>query len=201
MFRSKALISKSTFFCSLLTLTHVNAFFMTKALTSHKSQCFSSMTDASHANDPLTMRSISGTFVLLGRNILDWNCRHQPFVTLHSGEAETVAVSIGATFLMYWIQLIEFMTTSRPVAELLTDSTTARNFQSTPLHTSKMRHIRIKLFFVRELVQANWFRLLHVAGTDNPADLFTKHLAGRDRVLHLCELFGLASKSVTRSVA
>ena len=144
------------------------------------------MTDASHASDPVTMRSVSGVFVLVGRNIIDWYCRHQPYVTLHSGEAETLAASTGATFLLYWIQLIEHMTQHRPYSELLTDSTTARNFLSTPLHTSKMRHINVKLFFVRELVKANMFRILHVAGLDNPPDLLTKPLS-RDRIDHLLQ--------------
>ena len=49
-----------------------------------------------------------------------------------------------------------------------------------------MRHINVKLFFVRELVKANMFRILHVAGLDNPPDLLTKPLS-RDRIDHLLQ--------------
>ncbi|XRB17138.1 hypothetical protein RI054_14g69830 [Pseudoscourfieldia marina] len=136
-----------------------------------------SITDASLGNDKPTGRSISGQFVLHGKTLLDWHSRHQPYVTLHSGEAETVACASGCANLMYWIQLFEQMDGKRPVAHALTDSTTARNFLTTPLHTSQMKHIRIKLFFVRELVKAGYFLLLHIAGADNPSDLLTKPLS------------------------
>ena len=63
--------------------------------------------DASHANDHPTGRSITGNFTLLDGNLLDWACKHQPYVTLHSGEAETVAASTGCTHIQYWQQLLE----------------------------------------------------------------------------------------------
>ncbi|XRB22956.1 retrovirus-related Pol polyprotein [Pseudoscourfieldia marina] len=83
--------------------------------------------DASHANDYPTGRSITGNFTLLDGNLLDWACKHQPYVTLHSGEAETVAASTGCTHIQYWQQLpllgkngpaIEFvLTTLKAVAK------------------------------------------------------------------------------------
>ena len=152
---------------------------------------------SSSVNKP-TGRSISGLFILLGRTVIDWQCKHQPYTTLHSGEAETLACATGASHLMYWIQLIEQMFGSQPTAEALTDSTTARQFLTNPLHTSQMRHIRIRLFFVRELVNAGFFRILHIPGVDNPADLLTKPLsrADIDKLLQLLIAWGGGKPSV-----
>ena len=56
---------------------------------------------ASHGNDDITGRSITGIFVVTDGAILDWVSRHQPYVSLHSGEAETIAASISVTHALY----------------------------------------------------------------------------------------------------
>ena len=135
--------------------------------------------DASHANDPITMRSIGGHMVTLGGNLLDWSARHQGQVALHSGESESIqASSVGATHLLYWLQLINQTELTRPNAELLLDSTTAETLLSNPVHTTTMRHINTRLFFTREHYRANSFHIGHISGTINPSDMLTKILSG-----------------------
>ena len=41
----------------------------------------------------------------------------------------------------------------------------------------KMRHIELQSLWVQEKLARGAFRLYRVQGTENPADLFTKHLA------------------------
>ena len=135
------------------------------------------LSDASHANDDITGRSISGIFVVVSGAILDWVSRHQPYVSLHSGEAETICASTAATHILYWQQLLEPILGYVPTSDLLVDSTTARNTLSTPIHTSQMRHIRTKLLFTRELVRANKFTITWQAGTEHPPDMLTKPLS------------------------
>lgn len=141
-------------------------------------------TDASFATDPDTGRSISGSFVAIDGNILDWTSRHQPYVTLSSGDAETVAATSAATQVEYWRQLMEIPRGSPPAAYIPTDSTTARNILSNPMHTTTMKHIRTRLLYVRELVSARHFQFFHIPGTEQPADLLTKPLDGVT-LLHL----------------
>jgi hypothetical protein len=133
--------------------------------------------DASHANDAITARSMSGSFVTVNGNILDWFSKHQPYTTLHSGEAETIAAAIAATHIEYWRQLLTQVLHLTPQAILFTDSTTARNILTNPVHNTVMKHIRIKLLFVRELVAAHRFTIQYISGKSNPADMLTKPLS------------------------
>ena len=133
--------------------------------------------DSSHANDPVTLRSIGGHLTTIGGNILDWSSRHQPYIALHSGEAETIqAASVGTTHILYWRQLFDTTLKFIPEATLLLDSTTAQAILSEPIHTTLQKHIRIRLFFVREHYKANELSIKHIPGTENPSDMLTKPL-------------------------
>ena len=53
----------------------------------------------------------------------------------------------------------------------------------------KLRHIATHTLWVQEKVRVGAIELRKVHGKVNPADLFTKHLLGRDRVEALIKLF------------
>ena len=144
----------------------------------------------------LNRRSITGTLVVIGGNLIDWNCNHQPFVTTSSTDAEVIGNASSASIMRYWQQKIEQVEGRRPPSTikrqqaeqpqdvLKTDSEPSRRFLSQPMHNSKMRHVNIKFLFVREHVAANYYNLEHIMGTDNPADMLTKPL-GRDQANRL----------------
>ena len=140
--------------------------------------------DASHANDPVTGRSISGIFITVSGCILDWTSKHQPYVSLHSGEAETISASTAVTHIQYWQQLLEPILGFVPSTELMVDSTTAHSTLSTPIHTSQMKHIRTKLLYVRELHRAKLFAVRWLTGTNHPSDMLTKALSP-EQLVHL----------------
>jgi len=50
-----------------------------------------------------------------------------------------------------------------------------------PQHHSRMKHIDIRYHFIRDCVQKKTIDVIHIAGTENVADLFTKPLP---RVTH-----------------
>ena len=137
--------------------------------------------DASYSNDLVTGRSISGVFVFIDGSLVDWSSKHQPYVTLSSGDAEIVATCSAATHAEYWIQLVGLVFNMNPLdveCAIGTDSTTARNLLTNPVHTTVMKHIRIRQLFIRERVNAGMFTIYHLPGTDNPADMLTKPLSG-----------------------
>ena len=47
----------------------------------------------------------------MDNTVLDWTSKHQPYVTLSSGDSETVAAASAATQAEYWSQLFEHSTT------------------------------------------------------------------------------------------
>ena len=53
----------------------------------------------------------------------------------------------------------------------------------------KLRHVDTQCLWIQQRVRDDTLTLLKVRGEDNPADLFTKHLVGADRIDKLLELF------------
>ena len=145
------------------------------------------LVDASHASCPITGRSISGLYVTCGNCLLDWYCKHQPYTTLSSGEAETVAGATAVTHLLYWKQLFLHAFQLSVQTFLFSDSTTCRNILTNPIHNTSMKHIRTRLFFTREHARAGVFKLLHTPGDDNPSDALTKPLSFQ-RIQHLMQV-------------
>ncbi len=70
-----------------------------------------------------------------------------------------------------------------------TDSSTAVGICSRQ-GLGKMRHIDTHLLWIQQAVRSRRVDLRKVAGEGNPADLCTKHLASRDKVLQLVRLMG-----------
>ena len=54
----------------------------------------------------------------------------------------------------------------------------------------KLRHIDTQCLWIQQKVRGKALDLFKVRGEENPADLFTKHLVGRDRIHSLLALFG-----------
>ena len=54
----------------------------------------------------------------------------------------------------------------------------------------RLRHIDTQCLWIQQRVRDGTVSLLKARGEDNPADLFTKHLAVSDRIPKLLELFG-----------
>ena len=59
-----------------------------------------------------------------------------------------------------------------------------------PVYQSRTKHIDIRAHHLRDEVKAGTISLAHIAGTENPADLFTKPL-GAAQHLKCCRLMGL----------
>ena len=54
----------------------------------------------------------------------------------------------------------------------------------------KLRHIDTQCLWIQQKVRGKGIELYKVRGEENPADLFTKHLVGQDRIHMLLKLFG-----------
>ena len=68
-----------------------------------------------------------------------------------------------------------------PVPErinLQVDATAAIGFADNTQCKSKMKHVNMKWHWVQSLREREVVRLIKIAGTDNPADAFTKILNG-----------------------
>ena len=102
-------------------------------------------------------------------------CTTQKFVTLSSAEAELMAAVRAATEGIGLTQLAQSWGLAMS-ARILVDSSAALAVVSRK-GNGKLRHVRVGHLWVQELAAREEVAFAKVRGTENPADLCTKHLA------------------------
>ena len=128
--------------------------------------------DSDWAGDIRSRRSTSGGLIrLAGAWIQSWS-RLQSVTALSSAEAEYYALTTG---------LQESRAIQSTLAEigyevtiaLYSDSSTARQ-SAEKVGLLHVKHLSLKMHFLKEAVQAGLAKIYRVKGTENPADMWTK---------------------------
>ena len=107
----------------------------------------------------------------------------QSTISLSSGEAEWYGLVKGsAVGLCLKAMLADWGITV--TLDVLSDSSAARGF-SNRQGLGKMRHVQTRFLWVQERVRDGHLRVLPIRGKNNPADIFTKAVAGTLREKHI----------------
>ena len=125
--------------------------------------------------------------MLAGHAIKTWSST-QATVALSSGEAEFNGVLKGSGIGLGYQSLLADLGLSLPL-RVWTDSSAAIGVCSRQ-GLGKLRHIDTHLLWIQQAVRCRRVDLRKIPGEVNPADLFTKHLASRDRLASLVKLLG-----------
>lgn len=134
--------------------------------------------DSDYASKETDRRSVSGGLVMCANACVSFFSRTQKSVTLSSSEAEYVAMADGfkeAIFLRYvW----SFLLPGRDVGCTIVkeDNVGALYLGSNPATTPNSKHIDIRHHFIRERVEREEFRIVHVPTQLQHADFLTKPL-------------------------
>ena len=112
----------------------------------------------------------------------------QASVSLSSGEAEFYGVVKAGCVTLGYQSLLKDVGVELPV-RVWTDSTATRGI-CVRQGLGKLRHIDTKCLWIQQKVRGKSLELFKVRGEKNPADLFTKHLVGQERIHTLLALFG-----------
>lgn len=135
-------------------------------------------TDADHARDPETSRSVTGYAFMLGNGVVTWKSKQQSHVTLATAESEYVALCDGSKEAIWLQHLIkDFGYEQSDKIKMLCDNLSTIRWVKNPQQHHKTKHINKKLHFVREMYQNGEIQLEHVNGDDQLADVFTKPLS------------------------
>ena len=133
--------------------------------------------DSDWAGCRRTARSTSGGVLMRGSHCLRTYSVTQKFVTLSSGEAELMALVKATSEAIGMTQLAQGWGLSM-IGSVLVDSSAALAVTARK-GNGKLRHVRIGHLWVQELAERDEVRFAKVRGTENPADLLTKHLTGK----------------------
>jgi len=122
-----------------------------------------------------TRRSTSGGGIKFGGHTFKTWASTQSTVALSSGEAEYYGLVKGASQVLGVRALLQDFGVSAK-CRIYTDSSAAKGIASRT-GLGKTRHIAVHLLWIQERIRKGEFELVKCKGTENPADLMTKHLA------------------------
>ena len=152
--------------------------------------------DSDYANCPDTSRSISGYCFSLGSGMISWGSRKQRTVADLSCYAEYMALHDASHEAVFLRELLDGLQLLPPhPTPIHCDNNAASILSEDHVWHSRMKHIRVKYHYVRELVTDEELTITRVRSADNAADILTKPLARGD-YLRLRRMLGLRPTNV-----
>ena len=125
---------------------------------------------------------------MLGSHLIKSWSSTQHAVALSSGEAEFYGVVKAAGMALGYKSLLEDLGVVLPV-RVWTDSTATMGICGRQ-GLGKLRHVDTQCLWIQQRVRDATIELRKVRGEQNPADLFTKHIPGNQKIRDLLKLFG-----------
>lgn len=145
---------------------------------SNDSIILSGYTDADWGANRDDRKSISGqVFYLCGGPIV-WASRKQKSVAISTMEAEYMAAADAVSQALWCRTLLAELGFSQDAPTTLhMDNQSAIAFSKNTGSHGRAKHVDIRYHFVRDRISSNEISVVHCAGTENPADVFTKVLS------------------------
>ena len=125
-------------------------------------------------------RSTSGKLITLNGCVIDWGSKLQRTSATSSAEAEYVAAALTARSTIYLKQILQeigFPVSDTPALKV--DNQACIKCVQNPVYHGRMKRIHISYHFIRQQHETlGSYKISHIDGKTNPADLFTKPVRG-----------------------
>ena len=121
------------------------------------------------------MKSTSGFVCMLGGAPVSWASHLQRTISTSSAEAELVSAFEASRNVVYhrnFLQELGLHMAGRTV--MWEDNTACEAMSRNPVNHKRCKHIKLKYFYLRDLVESGILGLEFISTVDQVADLFTK---------------------------
>eukprot|EP00253_Pinus_taeda_P011320 PITA_11320 len=136
--------------------------------------------DADMAGDRDNRRSTTGYVFTVGGTNVSWVSKIQSVVALSTTEAEYVAAT-EASKEMIWLQrFMGELGKKHDIGTLYSDSQSAIHLAKNSAFHSRTKHIQLKYHFIRSVLEDGELKLEKIHTSQNPADMLTKVVPGRN---------------------
>lgn len=175
--------------CRYLTKTKALKLVLAPDLTTP--ELFTTFSDANHADKHDDGKSTSGMLVKIGSGAISWAARFQSIIALSTTEAEYVsAVSAGQELIWMRQFLAELGYDFDGPSLLCVDNKSAIQVARNPEHHGRMKHLDLRFYWLRDMVEKGLICVEYLQTEDMPADILTKPLS-KQQVEHGVSLLGL----------
>lgn len=130
--------------------------------------------DSDWANDEDSRRSRTGYIVTVSGGAVSWQTKMQKTVALSSCEAELYALCECVKELLWLIEFLSSMNIKFEKPKLFVDNEGAIALAENPVHHQRTKHIAVRWFFIRDVVESKTIEIAHVKSNKNWADINTK---------------------------
>ena len=138
---------------------------------------FVTYSDADHGGNPDNGKSTGGYVVKIGTGAVSWSSKLQSLVALSTTEAEHISAVEAGKEILWMRQLMgELGYSICGPSVLRMDNQSAIAVSKNPEHHGKMKHLSLRLFWLRDAVQDGLIAPSFVATQNMAADIFTKAL-------------------------
>ena len=126
----------------------------------------------------MTKKSTSSFCVYLGGNLISWGSKKQSIISRSSTEAEYHSLALVATE-MVWIHslLTDLNIILHHPLVLWYDNLSAVHLSLNYVLHSKTKHVKINIYYVRDLVFQRKIEVRHLPATEQITDVLTKPLS------------------------
>ena len=147
--------------------------------------------DADYAGCPDTRKSHTGYVLMLNGGAISWKLKRQGTVSLSSAESEYIAASKCSQEVMYLREiLLGFNCEQVKPTIVYEDNRTCIAMSENQVHRERSKHIDVRKYFVRDLVEAKVLKLIPCGTKKMVADALTKSLAYPSFEMNRAEMLG-----------
>jgi len=145
--------------------------------------------DASFNTEPKG-RSRTGTVIMLAGGAVSWSSRVQRVPALSTAEAETLSMCSLARDVIFFRGLLDELGMPQPTTILFEDNQPCIDILRQDQISRRTRHIALKYWFIRDLVERQQVEIRHLPTRLMLADAFTKQLSNKEFHRHLDVVMG-----------